>query len=131
MNERRTARRMKSFLRGFVYVDKDRGACSCLIRDMNEQGARIIFSEAITLPSIISLHIPQKDQTLRARVSWRRNDEIGLAFTEVEQRVPDASPTAIEIVQRVALLEAEISSLRSMLKRMKAETAGDYDEAVA
>ena len=50
MNERRTARRMKSFLRGFVYFDKKRGACSCLIRDMNEEGARIIFSEAITLP---------------------------------------------------------------------------------
>jgi hypothetical protein len=42
--------------------------------------------------------------------------------------VPDASPTAGEIVQRVALLEAEISSLRATLKRMKTETVGGFDE---
>jgi hypothetical protein len=131
MSERRNSRRSKSFLRGFVYVSRKRGALACLIRDLSEKGARIIFSDQVTLPDVVELYIPQREQTLRARVSWRRNDEIGLAFTAIEQRVPDASPTAIEIVQRVALLEAEISSLRSMLKRMKAETAGDYDEAVA
>ncbi len=43
-DERRRARRLKSFLRGFVYFDKRRGASACLIRDMNEEGARIIFS---------------------------------------------------------------------------------------
>jgi hypothetical protein len=131
MSERRNSRRSKSFLRGFVYVSRKRGALACLIRDLSEKGARIIFSDQVTLPDIVELYIPQREQTLRARVSWRKNDEIGLAFTEVEQRVPDASPTAGEIVQRVALLEAEISSLRATLKRMKAETAGGYDEAVA
>jgi len=118
-------------LRGFVYVSRKRGALACLIRDLSEKGARIVFSDQVTLPDVVDLYIPQREQTLRARVSWRRNDEIGLAFTEVEQRVADTSPTASEIVQRVALLEAEITSLRSMLKRMKAETAGGYDEAVA
>jgi hypothetical protein len=131
MSERRNSRRSKSFLRGFVYVSRKRGALACLIRDLSEKGARIIFSDQVTLPDVVDLYIPQREQTLRARVSWRRNDEIGLAFTEVEQRVADTSPTASEIVQRVALLEAEITSLRSMLKRMKAETAGGYDEAVA
>ena len=92
---------------------------------------RIRHRNIVDVPDIVELYIPQREQTLRARVSWRRNDEIGLAFTEVEQRVADTSPTASEIVQRVALLEAEITSLRSMLKRMKAETAGGYDEAVA
>ena len=80
---------------------------------------------------MVELYIPQREQTLRARVSWRRNDEIGLAFTEVEQRVPDASPTASEIVQHVALLEAEIASLRAVLKRLKGERAEGRDEAAA
>ena len=121
MNERRTARRMKSFLRGFVYFDKKRGACSCLIRDMNEEGARIIFSEAITLPEIVNLHIPQKDQTLRARVSWRRGDEIGLAFTAEAADMPDGN----EMMQRVAQLEAEILKLRRVLKKLKGGDTGD------
>jgi hypothetical protein len=122
---------MKSFLRGFIYFDKRRGATGCLVRDMNEEGARIIFSEAITLPDIVNLHIPQKDQTLRARVSWRRGDEIGLAFTAEAADMPDSN----ELMQRVAQLEAEILKLRRMLKKLKGGATGDdnqpYDDGVA
>jgi len=129
MSERRQARRQKSFLRGFVYFDKRRGALSCLIRDLSEVGARIIFSEGVTIPDIVNLHIPQKDQTLRARVSWRRGDEIGLAFTAAAADAPDAN----ELMKRVAHLEAEILSLRRMLKRLKAERPPHHedDEAAA
>jgi hypothetical protein len=84
----------------------------------------------VTLPDVVDLYIPQREQTLRARVQWRKNDEIGLGFTEIERAV-EASPTAGEIAQRVAMLEAEIVSLRTMLKRMKAENADGFDEAVA
>jgi len=120
MSERRGSRRSKSFLRGFVYVSRKRGALACLIRDLSEKGARIIFPDTVTLPDVVELYIPQRDQTLRARVHWRKNDEIGLAFADVEQRVPEAQPSAAEIAQRVALLEAELVSLRALLKRMKA-----------
>jgi hypothetical protein len=122
MSERRISRRSKSFLQGFVYVSRKRGALACLVRDLSEKGARIIFSDTITLPDQLELYIPQRDQTLRARVTWRRNDEIGLAFF-AEERAPDAGPTASEVVQRVALLEAELASLRTLLKRMKDEKA--------
>jgi hypothetical protein len=130
MSERRGSRRSKSFLRGFVYVSRKRGALACLVRDLSEKGARIIFSDQVTLPDMVELYIPQRDQTLRARVHWRKNDEIGLAFTESE-RVPDTQPSAAEIAQRVALLEAELVSLRSLLKRMKAEQADSVKELVA
>ena len=124
MVERRNSRRSKSFLRGFVYVSRKRGALSCLIRDLSDKGARIIFSDTVTLPDVVELYIPQRDQTFRARVQWRRNDEIGLAFTAVERAAPEAAPTASEVIQRLALLEAEIVSLRTLLKRLKGEKAG-------
>jgi uncharacterized small protein (DUF1192 family) len=127
MSERRGSRRSKSFLRGFVYVSRKRGALACLVRDLSDKGARIIFSDTVTLPDVVELHIPQRDQTLRARVQWRRNDEIGLGFTNVEREPEPGSPaaniqSAAEITQRVAMLEAEIASLRALLKRMKAES---------
>ena len=130
MGERRGSRRSKSFLRGFVYVSRKRGALACLVRDLSEKGARIIFPDTVTLPDVVELYIPQRDQTLRARVHWRRNDEIGLAFAEAE-RAAEASPSTAEIVQRVAMLEAEIVSLRALLKRLKAEKRGTADEAAA
>jgi PilZ domain len=131
MSERRNSRRSKSFLRGFVYVSRNRGALACLVRDISKKGTRIVFSDTVTLPDVVDLYIPEREQTLRARVTWRRNDEIGLAIVAVEQRPADNTPTTSEIAQRVALLEAEITTLRALLKRMKAENDGGYDEAVA
>jgi hypothetical protein len=130
MGERRESRRSKSFLRGFVYVSRKRGALACLVRDLSEKGARIVFSDTVTLPDVVDLYIPQRDQTLRARVEWRRNDEIGLGFTATE-RTAEAPPSATEVVQRVAMLEAEIASLRVLLKRLKAEKVNPADEAAA
>ncbi len=130
MSERRGSRRSKRFLRGFVYVSRKRGALACLVRDLSEKGARIIFSDTVTLPDVVELYIPQRERTVRARVQWRRNDEIGLAFTDV-QRAAEASPSATEVAQRVAMLEAEITSLRTLQKRLKAEKAAPADEAAA
>jgi hypothetical protein len=126
MGERRNSRRSKSFVRGMVYVSRKREALACLIRDMSEKGARIIFSDQVTLPDIVEHYIPQREQTVRARVSWRKNDEIGLAFSEAEQPAPARQPSAAEVMQRMTILEAEIASLRTLLKRIseKAE-AGD------
>lgn len=130
MGERRNSRRSKSFLRGFVYVSRKRGALACLVRDLSDKGARIIFSDTVTLPDMVELYIPQREQTLHARVQWRRNDEIGLGFTAVE-RAPDTTPSAGEVAQRVALLEAEIVALRALLKRLKRDKAELGDEAAA
>ena len=130
MGERRGSRRSKSFLRGFVYVSRKRGALACLVRDLSEKGARIVFSNTVTLPDVVELYIPQREQTLRARVEWRRNDEIGLGFTATE-RTAEVPPSATEVVQRVAMLEAEIASLRVLLKRLKAEKVNQADEVAA
>ncbi len=130
MGERRNSRRLKSFLRGFVYFDKRRGAMSCLVRDLSGEGARIIFSEAVTIPDMINLHIPQKNQTLRARVTWRRGDEIGLGFSAADPAA-DPLPDSAELMKRVAQLEGEIAALRKMLKRMKGERQDLDDEAAA
>jgi hypothetical protein len=129
MGERRNSRRLKSFLRGFVYFDKRRGAMSCLVRDLSVEGARIIFSEAVTIPDMINLHIPQKNHTVRARVTWRRGDEIGLGFSAADPAA-DPLPDSAELMKRVAQLEGEIARLRRMLNRMKGERP-DLDEEAA
>jgi hypothetical protein len=130
MGERRKSRRSKSFLRGFVYISRKRGALACLIRDFSEKGARIVFSDSVALPPVIDLYIPQRDQTLRARLQWRRGDEIGLNFIG-DERAAAVEPSAGEVMQRVAMLEAEIASLRALLKRMKNDKTNAGDEVAA
>ena len=126
MGERRGSRRSKSFLRGLVHISRKRGGLACLVRDLSDKGARIIFSDIVMLPDVVDLNIPQRDLTLRARVQWRRNHEIGLAFLEI----PRVSGTT-EMVQRIAMLEAEIASLRAHLKRLKGEKSRAANEEAA
>src|SRR5580692_6193067 len=131
MGERRNSRRLKSFLRGFVYFDKRRGAMSCLVRDLSDEGARIIFSESVTIPDMLNLHIPQKDLTLRARVTWRRGDEIGLGFSATAATTAEPLPDPSQLMKRIAQLEGEIVKLRKMLRRMKGEMPPSHEDDIA
>jgi hypothetical protein len=130
MAERRHAPRKRSFLRGCVYFNKRRGAMDCLIRDLSEAGARIIFSSAVNVPDVVELYIPQKEETIRARVKWRHGDEVGLAFPAAAARAA-AAPADDDLAQRVDKLETEIAALRRMLKQLKNElaAAGDVEAA--
>lgn len=126
MDERRHSKRLKSFLQGLVYIDKRRGAMSCVIRDLSETGARMILSESVAIPEVVSLHIPQKDETYRARVKWRHGDEVGLAFGPAEAAEP---ADAGDLAKRVSQLEVEIALLRRMVKRLSKH--GDDGEVAA
>ena len=128
MVERRRVPRQKSFLRGCIYFDKRRGALECLIRDISDLGARIIFSENVTVPDAVELHIPQRHKTLRAQVQWRRADEIGLSFPDAERIGP---PGTEELMERIVQIETEMASMRKMIKRLKneIEVGDDVDAA--
>jgi len=128
MAERRRNQRQKSFLRGCVYFDKRARSLDCLIRDFSEHGARIIFSENVSVPDQVELHIPQKQKTLRARVQWRHGDEIGLAFPDA---VRAADGDDRELALRVAQLESEIVALRKLVKKLRAEIAPADDADAA
>jgi hypothetical protein len=126
MSERRGSTRQKSFLRGCIYFNSRRNTLDCLIRDISTVGARLLFSETVNVPDVVELYIPQKEETLRARVQWRRDGEVGVAFG-VGARAhhnPDD-----ELAERVKKLEAEVATLRKMLKRLKAEVASDPEDA--
>jgi PilZ domain len=129
MGERRQAGRRKSFLRGLVYFDNKHGALSCLVRDLSDEGARIIFSENVTVPESFDLHILQRNQTLRAKVTWRRGDEIGLGFGAATAAA-EPKMDAAALTKRIAELEDEIAGLRKTLKRMKGDQQA-FDDGVA
>jgi len=127
-SERRRATRQKSFLRGCIYFNNRRSALDCLIRDISATGARLIFSDTVTIPDIVDLYIPQKERTLRAHVHWRHGDEVGVAFANAAQGSHQPAHVA-ELAERVQKLESEIAAMRKLLKRLKAEIESGADEA--
>jgi hypothetical protein len=131
MAERRSAARQKSFLRGCIYFNNKRSAVDCLIRDISPLGARLIFSDSVSVPDAFDLYVAQKEQSLRARVQWRFGDEVGVAFGKAG-RAPeaDASPDAEDLIGRMAKLEHEVAALRRAVKRLQAAVpAADPDAA--
>jgi uncharacterized small protein (DUF1192 family) len=132
MSEFRGSRRAKSFLRGFIYDCRKRGALDCVIRDLSDDGARISFSDTVELPEVIELDIPQRNLRRRARVVWRRSDEVGLSFSEADHAPePADAMTAAEITARIGVLEAEIATLRARLASLDEGHAAAGGEAAA
>jgi hypothetical protein len=128
--QRRRAPRQKSFLRGCIYFNNRRSSVECLIRDISHKGARILISNEVNIPNVVELYIPQKEQTLRARVEWRQEDEMGLAFVQADIAGSEPLPPQ-ELTRRMVQLESEIASLRGVIKRVKTRAKTSRDSHAA
>ena len=138
MTEQRKSPRLKSLYRAVVSFADSNFTQDCMVRDISETGARLRFSST---PAIISeyleLNIPIKGRTYHGKVVWSNGTEMGVAF-ETNFGV-NASPSSGgvtashlndgELSYRVARLEAEITALKQMIKRLQ-RNASDNAEAV-
>ena len=124
--ERRNSTRQKSFLQGRIFFNNRRSAIDCLVRDISAGGAKLIFSQTASIPDVVELFIPQKEQTLRAHVIWRSGEEAGVAFRTAQAPVQPQAPVAAvsgtpDLDKRVEHLEAELAAIKRMLQRLKAD----------
>ena len=128
MNDRRSSSRQKSFLQGRIYYNNRRSTVDCLIRDYSETGAKLKFSEAITVPEAMELYIPNREAMHRARVEWRYGNEMGVSFDDAA--APSIAPDMPQgdLAARVQRLEAEILVLKRALNELRAEHRKTHGE---
>jgi hypothetical protein len=122
MTEHRSHLRQKTFLQGRVYFNNRRSSLDCIVRDMSDEGARLKVSNSVALPEVVELHIPNRDETYRAKIQWRSGDELGLTFDqkgESPSLVPNA-PSA-DLAGRVRRLEAELATLQRKVHELQNE----------
>lgn len=86
MLERRQMQRGRTFLGGSITFGYQGFTIDCLVKDMSPHGARVIFSDAIPVPSEVDLFIERHGKTRRARFVWRRDQEAGIVFLEREMK---------------------------------------------
>lgn len=125
MSEHRRETRQRVFLKGRIVFNNGSSSFDCLVRDMSSSGARLVMSDATTLPEAFDLYIPQKDRTYRAILRWRREDGIGVIFDEPARAqaaaAPDPAATEASVtmlLRRVSELETENAALRRLLASM-------------
>jgi hypothetical protein len=59
-----------------------------------------MISDSVSLPEIVELYIPHKDETYRAKVQRRTGFELGVAFN-VQEYSPSIVPNAPDLAGRV------------------------------
>src|SRR5689334_21722771 len=121
-DERRLRARQRSFLQGRLYFNNRRSSLDCLVRDISSQGAKLKLSDSVAIPEIVELHIPNKDETYRAKVQWRTGFEIGVTF-DGDQDAPSIVPGSVpvDLPERVRRLEAEVASLHRKVNDLQNE----------
>ena len=80
MSERRRQERVRTYLGGTITFNHGWQSLGCLVRNLSREGARFDFSDGVMLPDIVDLAIPQRGESRRVRIVWRRNDTVGAAF---------------------------------------------------
>lgn len=117
-DEPKIASRQRTFLRGVLYYDNRRASIECVVRDMSDSGARLTFDHPATVPDSVELFIPNKQQTLRARVRRRAPNEVGIEFEATRSLEPRRASDA-ELLDRVEALEAELIALKRLVAKLR------------
>lgn len=126
MDERRRQSRLRSLLRGKIRSPRLVSALDCIVADLSEEGARLRVTGGGSAPDQFQLFIPLDGTVREATVHWRLNDELGVAFHNL-----DSAP--VDLVDRVSQLEREIASLRAAILRLECQemTRPDLSHAAA
>ena len=88
--------------------------------DTFRRSARIptAASPRATRPDCFDLVIPQKQATRRARIEWRRDDEVGVSFEGSSALRPDGEKGEEALRRRIRALEAEIERLQNRIAQL-------------
>src|SRR3954465_527619 len=85
MDERRTARRQKTFLAGKVIFGANRFVTYCSIRDVFETGAKLSFADPSEVPNQFELHLASRGTICFADVRWRKGHLVGVKFRAIRR----------------------------------------------
>ncbi len=116
----RSSHRLSSFLRGRVVFNGGNSSMDCIVRDISPDGAKLQITNSVTVPDRFDLLIPQKGEIHRAKIAWRREDEVGVAFEQVHAQ-PSAVQTSSAVLDRLQELEDEVARLRQLMAEMQTQ----------
>ena len=79
IDDRRRHPRLRSLIGGRIIFNDKRSTLDCVLRNISPGGALIACSAAVSLPETFELMLPSKNRSLRVRLVWRHEDQLGIA----------------------------------------------------
>src|SRR5438309_3573242 len=111
MPEARRSERLRSLLRARIIFNGGNSTIECLIRNVSADGMRLQLAESLSVPGEFDLEVPHKGRSYRARLVWRGDGMIGVAF------VP-ANAEPVRGNAELQRLERENAELRTQLRQL-------------
>ena len=119
MVEARRAERVRSFLRARIIFNNHSTTIDCVIKNISRSGAKIDLGNSMSIPETFDLEVPQKGRTFRARLSWRNETSIGVAFVDDEPAGRDRARGEVErLKQENRTLRLSVAQLTKRLEQL-------------
>jgi hypothetical protein len=117
MKDRRRLVRHKMFIKGRIFFNNGLSSMDCIVRDLTEGGSRLEVSEAVALPDVFELYLPNKDEYFHAKVAWRKANSLGISWASEQPAAPggEHGDSQASFADRLAKLEREVASLKKRL----------------
>jgi len=115
MQERRKLARSRTFLGGVIAFDHRSSTMDCIVRNVSLVGAKISFTNTLTVPDRFDLTIKQKARAFLARVVWRKVDEAGVVF--LNENV-EGTPIPLDWARRLRDCQADNAALRRRVAQL-------------
>ncbi len=107
MLERRQSRRGRTYLGGKVAFDNRFCTMDCIVRNLSQNGAMLVFPGPVMVPAVFDIQIHNQGESRRARIIWRTETEIGISLVAQSH----SAVISIEAARRIKQLEADRDAL--------------------
>jgi hypothetical protein len=115
--ERRNAVRRRALMSGSLRIKTGNSVHSCVVRNLSVTGARLSIQGGHWLPDRFVLDIPHQDIRVGARIMWRAEGAIGVAF----QCEDGEEFRSIRQEEKVRHLEQERAALSQRVRQLSEE----------
>jgi hypothetical protein len=115
MKERRQLPRDPVYYGATLAFNARKSTFACLVRNLNDAGAKVEIDCALTLPDEVDFVVERKQLSGKARLIWRDQTAAGLSFsTPLQQR--DATPS--DLARRLRASKRANDQLRARIEQL-------------
>jgi hypothetical protein len=82
LEQRRGSPRSRTRLEGHIVYNNRVSRMECVVRDLSDNGARLVFAHPVKVPMEFELQIPRRKLARRAQVIWYDGPHHGVMFLD-------------------------------------------------
>jgi predicted metal-dependent hydrolase len=121
MSERRSAKRLRTLLKGQITLSGPHSVHECAVRDLSDAGAQIILKHLVQMPPEIDFEISTRNMSVRARLVWSDGLKHGLTFIGVSQAVENIARAFYDAEDEGSSWAREPDILKEEFRRLASE----------